>query len=346
MVYSSSPNDYKYRNRDKKENIYDEDKNIIGSYYPTERNRSGAYKDLHVLQEIYYNTGEGDKFGLNAWYINSNRELAMLSTDYGNDMDFENRQREQTFRGVLSWDRVREKWKVGVKGGYIHTWMAYDYKRDKGNGEMASMTRSRSKINTFYGSADGDYAPSEKWLFTAGVSVHQHLVESADKISSRRKVTRLLSGMTRDVSSFPVPFLRNGGLSIVCRLACPSRGYVRYGMGPGYPGFLHRRGTVEKGNIVAKASISRNYRFPTLNDLYFLPGGNPDLKSEHGFTYDVGLSFSVGKENVYALSGGINWFDSHIDDWIIWLPTTKGFFSPRNLKRYMLTGQRPTPTLI
>lgn len=117
-------------------------------------------------------------------------------------------------------------------------------------------------------------------------------------------------------------------------------------MGPGYPGFLHRRGTVEKGNIVAKASISRNYRFPTLNDLYFLPGGNPDLKSEHGFTYDVGLSFSVGKENVYALSGGINWFDSHIDDWIIWLPTTKGFFSPRNLKRYMLTGQRPTPTLI
>ena len=92
------PNDYKYRNRDKKENIYDEDKNIIGSYYPTERNRSGAYKDLHVLQEIYYNTGEGDKFGLNAWYINSNRELAMLSTDYGNDMDFENRQREQTFR--------------------------------------------------------------------------------------------------------------------------------------------------------------------------------------------------------------------------------------------------------
>lgn len=132
VVYSSSPNDYKYRNRDKKENIYDEDKNIIGSYYPTERNRSGAYKDLHVLQEIYYNTGEGDKFGLNAWYINSNRELAMLSTDYGNDMDFENRQREQTFRGVLSWDRVREKWKVGVKGGYIHTWMAYDYKRDKG----------------------------------------------------------------------------------------------------------------------------------------------------------------------------------------------------------------------
>ena len=29
--------------------------------------------------------------------------------------------------------------------------------------------------------ADGDYAPSEKWLFTAGVSVHQHLVENSTR---------------------------------------------------------------------------------------------------------------------------------------------------------------------
>ena len=339
VVYSSSPNDYKYRNRDKKENIYDEDKNIIGSYYPTERNRSGAYKDLHVLQEIYYNTGEGDKFGLNAWYINSNRELAMLSTDYGNDMDFENRQREQTFRGVLSWDRVREKWKVGVKGGYIHTWMAYDYKRDKGNGEMASMTRSRSKINTFYGSADGDYAPSEKWLFTAGVSVHQHLVESADKNIISQEGNKAVVGYDKGRVEF------SGSVSAkwrpVDRFATSL--VLREDMfgtewAPVIPAFFIDGVLSKKGNIVAKASISRNYRFPTLNDLYFLPGGNPDLKSEHGFTYDVGLSFSVGKENVYALSGGINWFDSHIDDWIIWLPTTKGFFSPRNLKKVHAYG--------
>ena len=55
-VYSSSPNEYKYRNHDKKENIYDENHNIIDQYYPIERNRSGSYKDLHILQEAYYNT--------------------------------------------------------------------------------------------------------------------------------------------------------------------------------------------------------------------------------------------------------------------------------------------------
>lgn len=54
-----------------------------------------------------------------------------------------------------------------------------------------------------------------------------------------------------------------------------------------------------------KASVSRNYRFPTLNDLYFLPGGNPNLRNEHGFSYDAGVSFEVGKENAYKLNGGV-----------------------------------------
>ncbi|WP_044096857.1 TonB-dependent receptor [Bacteroides sp. 14(A)] len=339
VVYSSSPNDYKYRNRDKKENIYDEDKNIIGSYYPTERNRSGAYKDLHVLQEVYYNTGHGDRFGLNAWYINSDRELAMLSTDYGNDADFENRQREHTLRSVLSWDHYRDKWKLGTKAGYIHTWMAYDYKRDKGNGIMASMTRSRSKINTFYGKIEGEYTPHKSWFFTANVSAHQHFVESADKNIILQEGDRAIVGYDKGrielsgaVSAKWCPTDRVG-ISLVLREEMYGTEWT-----PLIPALFFDGVISKRGNIVAKASISRNYRFPTLNDLYFLPGGNPDLRSEHGFTYDAGISFAVGRENRYALSGGVNWFDSYIDDWIIWLPTTKGFFSPRNIKRVHAYG--------
>lgn len=123
-VYQSSPNDYKFRNRDKKENIYDENYTIVSQYYPVERNKSGAFKDLHLLQEVYYNTRKGDRFGLNAWYINSNRELGRLTTDYSGAENFENRQREHTLRSVLSWDHTRENWKLGTKAGYIYTWMA------------------------------------------------------------------------------------------------------------------------------------------------------------------------------------------------------------------------------
>lgn len=333
VVYSSSPNDFEYRNHDKKENIYDENMNIVDQYYPIERNRSGAFKDFHFLQEAYYNTMKGDRFGFNAWYINSNRELPMLTVDYGDATDFENRQKENTFRSVMSWDHIRENWKMGAKAGYIHTKMNYDYKRDLGNGVMAHMTQSRSKINTFYGQAEGEYYIGKKWLFTVNIAAHQHFVESRDKSvmlqdgnegtvgyhKARIELTNSASIKWRPIDRL--------GMSVVVREEMFGNEWT-----PIIPAFFIDGVISKKGDVVAKASVSRNYRFPSLNDLYFMPGGNPDLKKENGWTYDAGFSFALGREGVYSLSGSANWFESFINDWIIWLPTTKGFFSPDNIK--------------
>lgn len=338
-VYSSSPNEYKYVNRDKKENIYDSDHNIIGQYHPTERNRSGSFKDLHVLQEVYYNTLAGDRFGLNAWYIDSNRELPLLTTDYGNERDFENRQREHTFRGVLSWDHTRSNWRTGLKGGYIHTWMAYDYRKEVAEGNWATMTRSRSNANTVYGQLEGEYNPSRKWFFTANVSAHQHFVRSEDKNIILQDGDKAIVGydkgrieLSGSVSAKWQPVDRLG-LSVILREDMYGTKWA-----PLIPAFFIDGLVSRTGNIMLRASVSRNYRFPTLNDLYFLPGGNPDLKNEHGFSYDAGMSFETGKKDVYSISGSATWFDSYIDDWIIWLPTTKGFFSPRNVKKVHAYG--------
>ena len=332
-VLSSSANDFKYRNHDKKENIYDENMNIIEQYYPVETNKSGAFRDFHLLQEVYYTTLKGDRFGLNAWYINSNRELPLLTTDYSDATEFENRQREQTFRGIITWDHLRSDWKLSAKGGYIYTWMAYDYKRDVGNGIMADMTRSRSTINTIYGQAEGEYYLGKKWLFTASLSAHQHFVTSKDKNIIRQDGDKAIVGYQKGrielsgaISAKWKPIERMG-ISLVLRDEMYGTTFT-----PIIPALFIDGVICQKGNIVAKASVSRNYRFPSLNDLYFLPGGNPDLKNESGWSYDAGVSFSAGKEGVFTISGSAPWFDSYIHDWIIWLPTTKGFFSPKNIK--------------
>lgn len=332
VAYSSSPNEYKFTNREKKENIYDEDKNIIGQYYPTTRNRSGAYKDLHILQEAYYNTGRGDRIGLSAWYINSNRELPTLTVDYGSDKAFENRQREQTFRGILSWDHLRSDWKVGAKAGYTFSWMPYDYKRDVGNGTMASMIRARNRVSTVYGQVEGEYYVGKKWLFTASLSAYQHFAQNRDKniittegdsrVVGYDKARVELSGA---VSAKWKPIERLGA-TLTLREDMFGRDHS-----PIIPALFVDGVLSKRGNIVAKASVSRNYRFPTLNDLYFLPGGNKDLRKESGWSYDAGLSFAIGKAQSYSLSGSATWFESRIHDWIIWLPSPMGYYKPSNI---------------
>ena len=345
VVYSSSPNDYKYTNHDKKVNIYDDNHNIIGQYHPKERNRSGSFKDFHILQEVYYNTLRGDRFGVNAWFINSNRELPMLTTDYGDAADFENRQREHTFRGIVSWNHNRSTWKTSVKGGYIHTWMGYDYRREVAPENWAVMTRSRSKVNTIYGQIDGEYNPAKRWFFTANLSAHQHFVRSVDKNIILQEGGNGIVGYDK------------GRIELSGALSAKWQATDRIGMSlvmredmfgdrwaPVIPAFFIDGLVTRRGNVMLRASVSRNHKFPTLNDMYFLPGGNPDLKNEEGWSYDAGVSFDAGCDDhdgnarAVAVGGSVTWFDSHIDDWIIWLPTTKGFFSPRNVKKVHAYG--------
>ncbi|WP_285799260.1 TonB-dependent receptor [Duncaniella freteri] len=344
-VYSSSPNDYEYTNHDKKVNIYDDDHNIVGQYHPKERNRSGSFKDFHILQEVYYNTLRGDRFGVNAWFVNSNRELPMLTTDYGKASDFENRQREHTFRGILSWDHNRSNWRTGVKGGYVHTWMGYDYKREVAPDNWAVMTRSRSKVNTIYGQIDGEYNPARRWYFTANVSAHQHFVRSEDKNIILQEGGNGIVGYDKGRIELSGAFSAKWqatdriGMSLVLREEMFGEKWA-----PLTPAFFIDGLVARRGNVMLRASVSRNHKFPTLNDMYFLPGGNPDLRSEEGWTYDAGMSFDIGGESLESgsraitLGGSVTWFDSYIDDWIIWLPTTKGFFSPRNVKKVHAYG--------
>ena len=339
VAYQTSKNDYKYRNRDKKENIYDDDRNIIGQYYPVERNRSGAFGDLHILQEAYCNTGRGDRFGVSAWYVDSDRELPLLTTDYGDEIDFENRRREHTLRGVLSWDHLRSDWKLAARAGYVRTRMAYDYRRDKGNGTMEPMTRSRSRVNALYAQTEGEYSLGDRWFFTAELSAHQHFVVSADKNIISQDGDRKIVGYDKGrieldgaLSAKWRPTERLG-MSLVLRESMFGTKWT-----PLIPAFFADWLLSKRGNLLAKASVSRNYRFPTLNDLYFLPGGNPDLRSESGLSYEAGLSFAVGREGAYTLSGSASWYEQYIDDWILWLATAKGFMSPVNIKEVHAYG--------
>lgn len=343
VVYSSSENNFKYRNHDKKEVIYDDNHQIIGSYYPTERNKHASFKDFHLLQEVYYHTAKGDRFGLNAWYIHSNRELPMLTVDYADDRSFENRQREHTLRSVASWEHLRKDWKVGVKMGYIHTWMGYDHQREK-DASSIQARRTRSKINTFFTKFEGEYSPSRRWLLTADLSLHYHDAFNTqywETISTNDEDRYVQKGEPYDKDRVELSGSMSAkwrasdrfGLSLVLREEKAGKEWA-----PLIPAFFMDGVLSRRGNLIAKASISRNHRFPTLNDLYFLPGGNPQLKSESGWTYDVGLSFETGKKDSYRLKGGVNWFDSHIDDWIIWLPTPQGFFSPKNIKKVHAYG--------
>lgn len=327
VVYSTSDNDYKYTNHDKKTDVYDKDGNWVTSYHPEERNKSGYFDDFHALQELYYDAGKGHQLGASVWLTHSKRGLPFLSVDYKDDSDFKNEQRNNTLRTVLSWDIMREKTKWAMKAGFSYADIGYEYFTTRQ--EMkTSITSSRSYSNMAFLSAHADWMLSSQFMLMGGLDVYETHVNSHDRSpfhigknfdKGRPEYHADVQARWRPVEPF--------SLAAVVREEVYKDDWVAP-----IPALFADLILWKPWNVVLKASVARNYRYPTMDDLYFQPGGNPDLRPEKGFTYDMGVEFAVKKAR-WTLTGNVTAFDSHIKDWILWTPNTKGFWEPSNVKK-------------
>ena len=77
---------------------------------------------------------------------------------------------------------------------------------------------------------------------------------------------------------------------------------------------------------------SRHYRIPSLNDLYWLPGGNPDLAPENAWSAEI--SWSMNRK-YWKLQSAL--YSRRTDNWIQWLPDG-AIWTPRNITIVQTNG--------
>jgi vitamin B12 transporter len=93
-----------------------------------------------------------------------------------------------------------------------------------------------------------------------------------------------------------------------------------------------------KKHLILKSRVSRNFRFPTLNDRYWSPGGNLDLVPEQGWNQELGLDYEKSKLN-YKINYNLTIYNRVIDNWIQWGRLKNDlFFSALNLTKVRSRG--------
>ena len=99
-------------------------------------------------------------------------------------------------------------------------------------------------------------------------------------------------------------------------------------------------------SLTLKASVARSYRAPTLNERYWLPGGNPGLRSESGVGYEAGLRHRRAWGGGTRFETELTAFRLDVDDWVQWLPSAStGIWSPRNLRQVRSQGLEASTAL-
>jgi len=83
--------------------------------------------------------------------------------------------------------------------------------------------------------------------------------------------------------------------------------------------------------------LSKNTRLPSLNDLYWYPGGNENLRPERSRQTELSLDL---KPELWKLDfeSRLSIYFSDINDWIQWRPTSWRYWVPVNIARVMARG--------
>jgi len=88
--------------------------------------------------------------------------------------------------------------------------------------------------------------------------------------------------------------------------------------------------------IRLRGSVGKNFRAPTFNELYYRPGGNPNLNPEKSLSGDAGILVFTNELGKWRFEN--NYFVIDTKDRIVWTPGAGSDWSAKNLYRVISSG--------
>ncbi len=319
VLNSASKNNFTYTNFDK-----------VG--HPIEENKNCGYNDIHILQELFAQGLQGGRWSLKGWYTDSSRGIPRLSVDYRDDDLTKAWQDEKSLRTVAEWARAFGGLRLSVTSGYNHDRLHYLYQFSRGGGDVGIGVDSESTTSHAFLTTSAEWSIGNRLMLAANLKGGAYQVESVDVApleptgfeAERSEVASFISARWK-----PTDWL---GLAASVREEWRDGAFT-----PIIPALFADVTLIEEVGLIVSGSWTRNYHAPTLNDLYFVPGGNPNLRPEQGESFDLGVEASVERKK-WSAGGKVTLYRSNITDWILWTPTIKGFWTPENLSAVRSEG--------
>lgn len=319
VLNSASKNNFPYINYDK-----------IG--HPLEYNTNCGYRDQHLLQEFCWGDRQVGEFTLKGWATNSSRGIPRLTVDYRNDDLTKAWQDEKCLRAVAEWKRSFGGLRLSASAGYNYNTLHYIYQFSKGGGVVDYGVDATSNTHHAFATTSAEWSIGNNLMLAATLKGLVFNVESQDV--APLVPTGFTAGRKEASSFFSARWKPTDWLGVAASL----REEWRDGeWSPLIPALFVDATLVPKWGLIVSGSITRNYHAPTLNDLYYVPGGNPSLRPEQGVSYDVGIESIIERER-WSFGGKITAYYTDVSDWIMWSPTIKGFWTPENISSVVSRG--------
>lgn len=324
MYYNYSANDYTFVNRTI---AHIENGQIT---HPLDTNRHAGFSRYGTLQELYWQPSSSQLFSVKWWGQWAERGIPRVISFEGAENANISKQYNQDHKAVAQWQWYGETDKLTLRTGYASRKLDFSLTNQVSGIEPIAAVYSESIQHSFLQHV-GYRKQFFSWLtLESSFNMDYHRVQTHDS------VTNIGFDTTREDASLLLALRSQVNTRILLNLMIRQE-YATNQFSPVIP-FLGIDFLLNDTQPwVLKANITRNYRHPSLNDLYWVPGGNPDLKPEEGFSLEAGTENILDLGRV-TLQTELTFFRSDINDWILWLPSIKGYWEPKNIRRVLSRG--------
>ena len=265
------------------------------------KNDNGAYVNYNLNATLGYKINDLHTLRFNMSVFDNDRELSRtLSAESRAKLE----NKDQRF--LLDWTYLGNRYTSSVKIAFLHE--DFQYLFDKN----APVSESVGSSDRLIGKYDFTYFLNNDMFFRSGLEFENAQGDGGNiNGASRDDFTGYVLMHHEPWKKFMYNASLRAGVSSAYEVP------IIYSLDARY---------VFTSSLSLRGAYSTNYRLPTFNDLYWEPGGNPELKPEFSSSGELGVEYQLKKINISA-----GWYFIKSEDLIQWRPVTQDFWSPVNI---------------
>ena len=299
------------------EKFYSESK----TFYQTGKNNfpidGGLLDKLHhaqvkkwgILQKNGFKIKDKQQLDIQLWYQNADRELPPTLTQTNSIAE----QQDESFRSGINWKRTANQSIIQARSGVFYERLGFQ--------DAIARIASKSKAWT--------WSNEIEWTKTFNFS---HSLNLGGNYTFLKAQSTGYGNKNPQQNRSAIFVTYHFSPSQKWKMQCAFRqDWVDARRTPFIPAFGFE-GKLWK-SLSIRGTISKSYRIPTFNDLFWQLGGNENLLPEAGWNQEIGLGYALNEHWKIATTA----YNRNIDNWIIWLPNG-GIWSPENLQKVWSRG--------
>lgn len=316
FIFQKSQNDFKYYNN-----------GILPSEWMEQQN--AAFQNIGFTQQFSYIPAKYHFISFITWNQWNGRDIPPIMTNVQKGGNPEEFQQDFFSRNVLAWNYNKGATFFELKTAFFTEGQHYFLQTTTNDADADVVTQidSRNQSDGFLANAKLVQDFSKGFQLTAGADLGINTVQSSNYNGTKSRNTSAVFAMLEK------EVWKRLNISFLLRLELADEGLL-----PLMPMLGFNYQLLKNEQLYFNASISKNYNLPSLNDLYWYPGGNENLKAESGVEVEGGLSYSKVFKNNFSISTGITGYYSWIDDWIQWVPSDYRYWTPENISDVYARG--------